>query len=113
MQHMDANGNSLWDSAGESILIFEFDQMQPEIIPDGNNGFYVIWRDERLGEDEEDFYMQHVDFDGNILWDTDGVRVSSLTINSDNDIQKEIVTDGEGGALIMYYGHTVRMKPTR
>ena len=107
MQHMDANGNSLWDSAGESILIFEFDQMQPEIIPDGNNGFYVIWRDERLGEDEEDFYMQHVDFDGNILWDTDGVRVSSLTINSDNDIQKEIVTDGEGGALIMYYGHTV------
>ncbi|MFI5172201.1 MAG: T9SS type A sorting domain-containing protein, partial [Chitinophagales bacterium] len=106
MQHMDENGNSLWDPAGEPLVTTNKEQYQPEIIADGDNGFYVIWRDERFTDDSIDFYMQHVDFEGDILWDNDGVRVSSLIITSTNDLQKEIVSDGEGGALIIYYGHT-------
>lgn len=106
MQHVDVNGNILWDIEGVPLIIEEEDQVDPEIISDGDNGIYIIWFDNRNGIDQIDFYMQHIDFDGNLLWASNGIRLTSLNFTTANDIQKEIVTDGEGGALICFHGHT-------
>ena len=108
-QHIDENGNALWEMEGIPVIIEDYDQVDPEIISDGENGFYVIWFDARNGTeyiDSIDFFMQHIDFDGNLLWDIKGLQVSAVKFSTPNDIDKEIISDGAGGAIIAYYGNS-------
>jgi len=57
-----------------------------------NNGYFVIWKDSRSGS--SDIYGQMIDFNGNILGDSDGIPIvtasndqqaPSITYNSSND----------------------------
>jgi hypothetical protein len=75
-QKIDLNGTLLWDPQGIEICTAENDQIEPRIIGDTNGGCYVVWKDGRAGGHlNEDIYIQHLDSDGNPLWQEDGKPV--------------------------------------
>ena len=78
-------------------------QVKPELCSDGAGGAIVCWEDWRTINDNWQVYAQRVDGDGNMMWDSVGIRVHSTT-----GVQKEpeICPDGAGGAFIAWHGST-------
>jgi hypothetical protein len=108
VQHIDSTGKQLWSNHGVTLLT-PADTTQPsggtggEYISDGENGLIVSWLDYRNTSaisDYGDNYIQRIDFDGNCLWDSGGVRISTKSRCMD---PPHIVTDGNSGAIINYY----------
>ncbi|MCD6441796.1 MAG: hypothetical protein J7L86_08480, partial [Candidatus Marinimicrobia bacterium] len=108
VQHIDSTGNQLWSNYGVTLLA-PADTTQPsggaggEYISDGENGIIVAWLDYRntsVISDYGDNYIQRIDFDGNCLWDSGGVRISTKSRCSD---PPRIVTDGNSGAVVYYF----------
>jgi hypothetical protein len=97
-QRIDANGNVLWTTNGvplsSAVTIQGFQQM----VSDGNGGTVVAWQDYRNGGGW-DIYAQRIDGDGNVLWTTDGVAITTAA-SGQSDLQ--IVSDGSGGAVIVW-----------
>ncbi|NQU05638.1 MAG: T9SS type A sorting domain-containing protein [Calditrichaeota bacterium] len=98
-QKLSEAGELLW---GESGIIVSrennhFDVKNPMVCSDDNGGIYVVWN----SETEEAYYelfMQHIDADGNRLWEED-IR---LTNREMDDEVEGIIPDGEGGAVLVW-----------
>jgi hypothetical protein len=69
MQKLDSNGNRIWTS--DKIINIETNngQNSPAIAVDSNNYIYVVWTDNRSGDDG--IYMQKLDSSGNNIWSAD------------------------------------------
>ncbi len=75
-QKTNLSGDLVWTDSAIPICIEPDDQLAPRLISDNNGGCYFIWEDGRLaGHPYEDIYMQHVDADGDILWESNGKAV--------------------------------------
>ncbi|MDD5087620.1 MAG: T9SS type A sorting domain-containing protein [bacterium] len=48
----------------------------PRLVPDGQDGAYCVWPDDRRGTDRDLIYAQHVSADGVPLWQENGIPVS-------------------------------------
>ena len=71
--------------------------MLPQIASDGNGGAFICWKDSRNGN--FDIYAQHVDKDGKILWQRNGIPI----VNDTNTQQfPRIISDGKRGAFIAW-----------
>ena len=93
-QHLDASGNRKWGTNGVAICTASGVQVYPQIISDGSGGAFVVWVDERDGND---VYAQHVDANGIAQWATDGVLINAGQY-------PQIISDGSGGAIITWQG---------
>ena len=72
-QRIDGDGNILWEEDGIEVCIEEEYQNYPEILPDGNEGLFVIWVDGRTGSfQENDIYAQYLSPDGTANWTQTG-----------------------------------------
>lgn len=75
-QRVDADGNAMWSTKtkinGSEQLPFP---MRPMLAADGEGGFYAAWS----GLKNNGFYgrVQHVDANGVVSWDAEGVPVST------------------------------------
>ena len=104
-QRVGNNGTVLWDTLGVPICSHKWGRPRPEIINDANGGAIMCWFDDRTSESENypsylyDIYAQRIDTSGNVLWETNGVPVS--TANNGQISPKIIPIDG-GGALITW-----------
>jgi hypothetical protein len=76
------------------------DQGSPQIIYDGIGGAIITWHDDRGGSGNYSIYAQRADATGNILWNSNGVRICS---DPSYSLYPEIVSDGRGGAIIAWY----------
>ncbi len=119
-QRVDADGKTLWITDGVTICAASNDQEDPQIVSDGSGGAIATWKDERSDSDG-DIYVQRVDSDGNVLWQTDGV---SLCVASFHQVVPQIVSDGMWGAIVTWkdnrengyrdiYAQRVGVKPVR
>jgi len=99
-QRMDASGNTLWTTDGVAISTAAGGQLLPRIAPDNAGGAIIVWQDRRSGT-RYDIYAQRVDSLGNNLWIADGVAISTVYYQE----FPEIVTDGAGGAIIVWQDH--------
>jgi hypothetical protein len=97
MQHIDRNGALLWDPSGVPICDLAGNQQQVVGVSDGKNGVIVAWWDKR--DVYADIYAQHIDWDGNSLWEPNGKPVC-LAPGVQRDVR--IVTDNCGGALVFW-----------
>ena len=97
-QRIDANGNVLWTADGVAISIADGWQSYPTIVSDGSGGAIITWNDGRSGNG--DIYAQRIDANGNVLWTTDGVAISTAANSQSSPF---IVSDGNGGAIITWY----------
>jgi len=78
-QKYDPEGNSVW-SQPAAISTAGGISAQTQILPiikDENNGIFMGWYDDRNEDMNYATYVQHVDSDGNCLFDTDGVLTST------------------------------------
>jgi len=72
-------------------------QYSPTIVTDGSGGAIITWHDYRSGN--YDIYAQRINANGNVLWTTDGVAISTAANNQE---WSTIVADGSGGAIITW-----------
>ncbi len=96
-QRLHNGGTVLWTSNGVAICTAIGLQQFPVLVEDGAGGAIVTWQDYRSGS--YDVYAQRIEFDGNVLWVTDGVPISEET---NAQMSPEITTDGQGGAIITW-----------
>lgn len=85
-----------WEPDGTPVCTEVEDQIKIEMTSDGAGGAFLVWQDAR---DDYDIYAQHVDDQGNMLWDADGIAICD-TIRSQSS--PKITTDGAGGAIIAW-----------
>lgn len=97
-QHVNASGVPQWTSNGVSVCTESHTQRFAQAVSDGAGGVIVTWSDERYGTDT-DIYAQRLSADGVPLWTADGVAVCSA---DEAQNQPLIVTDGAGGAIIVW-----------
>ena len=98
-QKVDQNGNSLWGSEGVPIVIGPGRQEDPILVTDGNGGAFVIWVDYRDEPDNGDIYAQHINSDGVISWDIEGVVLTNVI---GKQASPNMCSDGQGGAFVIW-----------
>jgi MYXO-CTERM domain-containing protein len=105
---VDGNGNAVWAAGSVPVLegvtaspdkfIPGWQPNQVTMAPDGQGGLFFVWHDAR-SEVSWDVYAQRLDLDGNRLWGTSGVPVTTA---ADHQISPTVVADGRDGALFAW-----------
>ena len=98
-QKIDSDGNFLWDENGSVVVDVDGRQEDPLLVPDNDGGAYIIWRDYRDENYYGDIYAQHIDSNGNQLWDIGGVPLSN---QSGSQVNHNLCVDGIGGAFAVW-----------
>lgn len=95
IQRIDANGDILWQKNGIDVSTSMRQQVGPGVLNDGLGNTIVIWT-----EAADDIYAQKVDGSGNLIWGSEGIRITN--IQNSAQIFSGMVSDGNGGALIAW-----------
>jgi hypothetical protein len=97
-QRIDRNGNRLWTDNGVPICAASGTQMYPRIVSDGAGGAFLSWWD--LRDANNHLYVQHVDGDGNILWEQNGRQIT--TAASASSRSPEVIRVNAGGVIVIW-----------
>ena len=79
-QHIRADGTLVWKKDGIPICTVGGHQDKPFIVRTAEDQFFIAWIDYRgdIGEKTVDaIYCQKIDIDGKLLWEKDGVPIST------------------------------------
>ena len=98
-QRVDSSGIIKWDNNGIVVCNNPNTQDIPLFINDNNSGIIAAWYGQNT-EGDWGTYMQRIDKDGNMLWGNDGILLIA------NSILNEIVSDGNGGAIVISTTYT-------
>jgi hypothetical protein len=98
-QRIDASGAVVWTADGVPISTEAANQATPTIVSDGAGGAIIAWSDDRTCCFNTDIYAQRIDASGAVLWTLNGVALCTAT---KSQIRPEIVSDGAGGAIIVW-----------
>jgi len=77
-QRYTADGSGVWDAPAvisNAGGISAWTQIFP-FINDGNDGFYIAWHDDRDFNNSASSFVQHIDNEGNAVFQENGVEVS-------------------------------------
>ncbi len=87
VQAYDSDGNPLWGDGGVQVTSDNYAQDSPTIIP-FLDGWVVAWRDyNTFGSGKSDYgelYMQRLDANGNLLWDSNGIPAADEVVQAYN-----------------------------
>jgi hypothetical protein len=110
-QRLDSTGKIMWGTEGIKLGAGDGMDYTPsyQVISDNDGGIIVVWQ-RRLGNSGQKIYMlelgnygiyiQRVDPLGNQIWKPSGVNVTTYV--GDSSMVPQIVSDGEGGAIIFW-----------
>ena len=92
-------GYAQWVPDGRALCVADSSQSLPVIVTDGSGGAIVAWQDQRNGN--TDIYAQHILSTGAVdgAWPPDG---RALCLAAGDQIAPVIVTDGAGGAIVVW-----------
>ncbi len=105
-QHVDDNGNVLWQNNGIPLCTAPYGRDNPFIVSDGAGGAIVVWQDYRADPTQSysAIYAQRIMASGALLWELNGMLISTLP----DSLMFPIVTaDPYGNAWIMYWDNGV------
>lgn len=95
------DGTSPWGQSGVQVCAYSGYQQHPCVIADGAGGSYVVWRDERNGN--QDLYAQRLQGDGQRLWLPEGIPVcTDPSWQYDAQIALDISNDIPQGMLVVW-----------
>jgi len=97
IQRLDKDGYQKWGDGGKAVCLNISNEVYHKIVEDGEGGCIIVWEDDRNGN--SDIYAQRVDSYGNILWDSAGVAICTSSLDQEDP---QIISDGSGGAIIMW-----------
>ncbi|MCD4818585.1 MAG: T9SS type A sorting domain-containing protein [Candidatus Cloacimonetes bacterium] len=92
MQRIGNDGSLLWNIDGTLVSNASNSQEKAKIKPDGNDNFYIVWRDRR-NENDGDIYAQYIDINGNTLWAEDVSVFTGAGIQ--RNPRSTVTTDGK------------------
>lgn len=93
MQHVDNDGNLMFDYPGPKIIDDPSPQTYPEVCSDRNGGMIFAFKDYRHAGNP-DIYAQRIGRDGVGLWEHDGVPVFVDPQVEDYDQKLQSLSDG-------------------
>lgn len=96
VQRLDSSGREIFEHNGIPVTEAPNHQQLNLCTADGKGGIFFTWADSR-DIVHQYIYAQHMDSSGNILWQTDGVKISDEEGGS-----AQVVLDGSGGIIINY-----------
>ncbi len=96
-QKINTSGEIQWTADGVSFTTSTTSYFS--MCSDGQGGVIIAWQDARNGISNYDIYGQRINSSGIPQWTTNGVRI---TTNSSNQQTPAIVSDGVGGAIIVW-----------
>ncbi|MCD4818586.1 MAG: T9SS type A sorting domain-containing protein [Candidatus Cloacimonetes bacterium] len=111
-QKINSDGSLLWETEGVAICTASNNQMNPRISADNNSGAWIIWDDGRvLDHPHEDIYLQHLNSDGEILFEEDGkilcdaagLQFNPLVKTNSDGFLYAIWGDRRTGSIGMYF----------
>lgn len=97
-------GHSQWNNDPENPLLVSDEQNYqngPQAYPDGEGGAYIMWLDDRTTLLKKEVYGQHVDANGNDLWEEGGRLI--LTDTKDIEWFRFIRYAADGKMIIAWY----------
>ncbi|MBU0502021.1 MAG: hypothetical protein KJ811_02095, partial [Candidatus Margulisbacteria bacterium] len=97
-QKINSSGQLVWGNVGLPICTEKSGQFSPQITSDGAGGAIIVWHDYRSGKGE-DIFAQKIDSKGNLLWQQDGLPISTA---ASTQWYPQISGDGQGGAIIVW-----------
>lgn len=92
-QRIDANGNFLWQSGGVPVSGYISEHLNERVQSDGEGGVFITFQDFRNGFDF-DVYVQHLDGNGNRLWDTGVLACNAQGTQTNPKIDPDYLTGG-------------------
>jgi len=100
LQSVDFSGAPVWAEGGIPVSQADLKQLQPRFTLGDEGGVYVTWLDERDGGyPQSDIYIQYVNNDGTMSFETDGL---ALTSGQKYQAGGLVRPDGDGGAMIIW-----------
>lgn len=99
-QRVNADGDMLWVADGVAVAATDEYQAEAALIQDGSGGAFVTWEDFYRGGTSWNIFAQHIDSNGQVQWDADGIAVSTADEGQNNPV---IVSDGSGGSIIAWH----------
>lgn len=100
-QHVLASGSvdPAWPTDGRALCSGPGEKVRPAMVTDGHGGAIITWSDSRNGN--SDVYAQRVLGSGEVdpNWPANG---RALCTSSENQYPAAIVTDGAGGAIVVW-----------
>ncbi|MDP1677660.1 MAG: T9SS type A sorting domain-containing protein [Bacteroidota bacterium] len=100
VQRLDSTGREVFQHNGIPVVTAPNFQIINLCMTDGKGGIFFTWTDER--EPQYDYiYAQHMDSSGNMLWQTNGIKVSKIY-----GVAAQVIADSTGGIIINYSSST-------
>ncbi|HSR18059.1 MAG TPA: hypothetical protein VLM39_08195, partial [Ignavibacteriaceae bacterium] len=96
VQRLDSSGIEIYPHNGIPVCSAPNQQEMDLCTADGKGGIFFTWSDSR-DIVHTYIYAQHMDSSGNMLWQTDGIKISDEEGGS-----AQVVLDGAGGIVIDY-----------
>ncbi|THB75030.1 MAG: hypothetical protein D3926_21130 [Desulfobacteraceae bacterium] len=97
-QKLNAQGVIQWGPYGASVCTASGEQDYLVIAHGASGKYWVAWNDWRSGSSE--IYMQSLSSAGASEWAADGQLING---SSDHAFMPSMVSDGSGGAFVLYY----------
>ncbi len=92
-------GNPIWNTNGTIICNEINDQIEPDLVSDGNGGAIITWIDNR--DNSSTLFVQRINSTGSIKWTPNGTLICNKTNTNINSPQISI--DGLNGSIIAWY----------
>lgn len=96
-QKIGFSGTVQWTANGVLLSNAERNQVNPNIVGDGNGGGIIVWQDSIAGI--WDVYAQRISSTGSVMWTNGGVAVG---VAAENQTSPKNVSDGSGGCLFSF-----------
>ncbi|UCF62679.1 MAG: T9SS type A sorting domain-containing protein [bacterium] len=74
-QQINSAGSPQWTVNGIAVCSATNNQSFTAIAADGNDGAYIVWKDERAGFSDPNIYAQHLTASGNSSMQSDGTAI--------------------------------------
>jgi len=105
-QRVSAGGATQWTINGVTICAYSdwdnyYHKFQ-QIVSDGSNGAVITWMDYREGSNYPVIYAQRVDSGGNVLWGTNGKKMTTTFAGWSVQKNPEIIISEPGYAIITW-----------
>jgi predicted lipoprotein with Yx(FWY)xxD motif len=97
-QRVNSTGAVQWTATGVIICTSAGDQIQSQLVSDGNNGAYITWEDHR-NAGNSDIYAQRIASNAAINWAATGYAI--CTVGNDQ-LSPVIVSNGNLGAIVAW-----------
>ena len=100
-QKLGSNGEVLWGQEGVRIKYLTTPlQQQPQIVSDGSGGAIITWAEVINGGQPSYVWVLRIGVNGDVLW-----KGPVYTLTSVVHPQTRVVSDGSGGAIILWEDH--------